>query len=161
MQYAKLTLIFLLFTAFFFTACKNEKSSDSSETANAETPEEAPIHVKSERAAVAIGFWHYKTIAGSDEEKERYKGRWIHVKRDDTFISGLYDQQTNSGTWTFDDPSSTILFKYKDSGESLAYEWKVQGFGTTTIWMGNTPSNPKATQIKMEKVDEGTYPEKK
>ena len=148
----------LLAFSIFFIGCKSDASADKQAAAEAETEKESSTHVKSERAAVAVGFWHYSIVGGPQEERDRYKGRWVHVKRDDTFTSGIYDKETNSGTWTFDDPTSTILLRYAKSDENLAYEWQVKGYGETVIWMGNTPSNPKSTQIKMNKFEPGTYP---
>ena len=149
-----------LIFSLFFVGCKSDASVDkkAAAEAKAEAEKKSATHVKSERAAVGCGFWHYSIVGGPKEEKDRYKGRWINVKRDDTFTSGLYDQQTNSGTWTFDDPTSTILLNYAKPDENLDNEWQVKGFGETTIWMGNTPNNPKATQIKMNKFEPGTYP---
>jgi len=149
----------ILFSGLLLTSCKSDKTADQqAATTSGEEGAPAPQHFKSERAAVLVGFWHYSMIVGDAKDKEKYQNRWIDIKRDDTFTSGLLDKQTNSGTWSFADETETVILHYDKKDEGLAYEWNIQGFGDMVIWKGNTASNPKATQIKMMKQKEPKFP---
>ncbi len=151
----------LLLSALVFTSCKSDKKADqqaASSSSSASTGEAAPQHFKSERAAVLVGFWHYAMVVGDPKDVEKYQNRWIDLRRDDTFTSGIFDKQTNSGTWSFADEAESVILHYDKKDEGLAYEWRIQGYGDMVIWKGNTPSNPKSTQLKMMKQKGVKYP---
>ncbi len=118
-----------------------------------------PVHIKSEKAAVLVGLWHYAVTVGKPEEVSLYDGRWIDLQRDDTFTSGQWLEETNSGTWSYEDEGNYLRLIYNNN-ENLATEWQTQGSGTTVIWKGSTPNNPSAIQIKMEKNLENARPGK-
>lgn len=149
----------LLLTSLFFTSCKSDKAADQQAAVSSESDATAPPHFKSERAAVMVGFWHYAMVVGDAKDKEMYQNRWIDIKRDDTFTSGVFDKETNSGTWTFADDRESVILNYNKKDEGLAYEWKIQGYGDMLIWKGDLAgSNPKSTQIKMMKQKEAKFP---
>lgn len=149
----------LLFSTLLFTSCKSDKKVDQQATNNKEEGAPAPQHFKSERAAVLVGFWHYAMTVGDDKDEKMYQNRWIDIKRDDTFTSGIFDKETNSGTWSFIDERESVILNYDKKDEGLAYEWKIQGYGDMLIWKGDLAgSNPKSTQIKMMKQKGTIYP---
>ena len=158
----KSTITILSLCLCFFWSCQSDTPADSGSEAiedNSNATTDAPTHIKSEKAAIMVGLWHYAIAVGNSEEAEKYTGRWIEIKRDDTFISGLYLNETNSGTWSYDEEKKYIKLNFKED-EGLSTEWETQGFGETVIWKGSTPNNKTGTQIKMVKQFDGARPGK-
>jgi hypothetical protein len=150
--------IWVLITAFIFTSCANENNTNTSEEPQKEekpvTPSE-PGHYKASPEAPLIGMWVIQyALGGPNIEKEElanmYQGRWVNLKADNTFESGKWQEQNNTGTWNYDPDTRIIQFNY-DKTETIANEWRIQGHGDANVWLGNTPNNKLGTQLKVNK----------
>ncbi|MFK8101669.1 MAG: hypothetical protein AB8G15_04065, partial [Saprospiraceae bacterium] len=111
------------------------------------------LHVKASHLSKYLGMWSYAGVVGGEGAKEKFAGRWIQFKGDGTFESGIWEEKNNQGHW-YADPDTKIIKIAYDKGEEIHGEWRVQGGGDTMIWLGNTPNNPKSTQIKMALITE-------
>ncbi|MEL6638274.1 MAG: hypothetical protein AAFW73_20410 [Bacteroidota bacterium] len=132
-----------------------EVAPTTAKTAPAPTKTEVP-HVEASVLAPLIGLWHYQTVAGIKDPKVKddYLGRWIDLKGDQTFTSGIWQEQTNSGKWTYDGESTLINFYY-DQSEVIYDEFQVQGAGMDIVaFLGNTSRTKRGIQIKMVKENE-------
>jgi len=118
------------------------------------------VHVKSSYGAFLVGTWFYGYAFGSENKTEDYKGRWIQFKRDDTFISGIYDQQTNQGTFTYDHENKQMITINYEKEEPIFNQWKIQRGQYACVWKGNTPLNNSGIQIKMEQQNPNDRPKK-
>ncbi|HHS95548.1 MAG TPA: hypothetical protein ENJ45_03080 [Phaeodactylibacter sp.] len=142
------------------SACSTDTTDPNNNSNPKENTEQKTKHIKSSKAAVVLGMWHYAIpIAVNPKDAEKYKGRWIQFNRDDTFTSGIYLDQTNSGTWSFDDALNVVKMKF-DKDEDIETEWAIQGSGEVIIWKGNTEHNKTGMQIKMTKQLDGSRPGK-
>ncbi len=150
----------LIFTALFlFTHCTNENSNNEEadvkvEENNPETSVE-PGHHKASNDSPYVGFWVIEFAIGNpsgnkEELSNEYVGRWHDLKADNTFESGKWQEQNNSGSWSYDDETKIIQLNY-DKAETIGHEWKIQGQGDRMIWIGNTPNNKKGTQLKLNR----------
>ncbi len=155
----KYCLLFISLT--LWVACAPDSSSPTSNAASVTTSVTSPatgpvqtgepVKVDPDILSPHVGIWHYQSIAGIKDAKTRdfYTGRWIDLKGDQTFTSGVWQDQTNSGKWDFDPESQLINFFY-DKNEGLDIQYKLNGpSDEITIFLGNTPKNPKGIQIKM------------
>ena len=98
----------LLLVLILSVACKKEQKTTTTtttttappaKTSDVTTNSDGTVHVKSNHSAFLVGMWQYGFFIGPDSEKEKYKGRWIKFNRDDTFVSGQYEEETNKGTY--------------------------------------------------------------
>ncbi|MFT4668225.1 MAG: hypothetical protein ACI8YQ_003794 [Polaribacter sp.] len=158
----------LSFCLIFFASCKTDTKT-SSDTANSQesvnevkppTPTSADVHVPSAAAAPLIGLWHYQDIVHiRKEEVEKYTGRWINIKRDDTFTSGIYLKENNSGTWSYNEETKIIQLMPKET-EDIQTDWLVNGSGEFLILLGSTDTNKTGMQIRMSLSLDGSKPGK-
>ncbi len=164
----KSLFISLSFCLFFFASCKTDtktptesgttNTTEAVKETNPSTP--AEVHVPSSAAAPLIGLWHYKDIIHiHKEEVAKYTGRWIHIKRDDTFTSGIYLKENNSGTWSYNEETKIIQLNPKEK-EDIATDWLVNGNGEFLLWLGSTETNKSGMQIRMGLSLDGSKPAK-
>jgi hypothetical protein len=146
----------LMLCGLFFFSCKSDTNSNSDNN-SATTNPDGSTHVPSSPSSLMLGLWHFAVVVGDQPVADKYKGRWIDIKRDDTFTSGLYLEENNSGTWSYNPETKIISLKYKND-EGLAPEWETQGGGESIIWKGSTPNNKTGLQIKMVVNLEGKRP---
>ncbi|MFT5802758.1 MAG: hypothetical protein ACI956_002579, partial [Nonlabens sp.] len=93
------------------------------------------------------------------EEVEKYTGRWINIKRDDTFTSGIYLKENNSGTWSYNEETKIIQLMPKET-EDIQTDWLVNGSGEFLILLGSTDTNKTGMQIRMSLSLDGSKPGK-
>lgn len=157
----------LLLSIFLLISCQaDNKSNTASSTKETEAPQNsaAPTqasntHVAASSEARFVGMWHYETIVGNPEKKEDYVGRWIHMKRDNSFTSGLFFDENNSGTWSYNESTKIIKLNFKEP-EEIESEWLVNANGDFIIWIGNANSNMTGLQVKMVRYAEDKRPAK-
>ncbi|MFK7809052.1 MAG: hypothetical protein AB8F74_14710 [Saprospiraceae bacterium] len=161
-----LNLILCLSLCFFF-ACNTDTKSPAAtpEVVEKTTAESAPktepssTHVAPSAEARFVAMWHYETIVGNVELKEAYVGRWINMKRDNSFTSGIYFDEDNSGTWSFNENTKIMTLKF-DKEEEIETEWLVNSNGDFVIWIGNANTNTTGLQIKMARYPQDKLPAK-
>ena len=148
--------LFILTLTLLFAACKNEPSKKQNvQNAKPADSHEGHAHVKASADGPLVGVWEYTFAMGINDKGvgERYADRWIEMKMDNTFESGIGVDQNNKGTWSFDDNTKFIDLNYETKEDGLADQFKVQGIGgLEVIWKGNTPRNPRGLTIKMTKL---------
>lgn len=151
--------IWILLTALIFAYCANENSNSSATQDGAATnaSEEAgtaePGHYEASPDAPLVGLWAIQFALGSKEEDEKataseYQGRWFHLKSNNTFDSGKWQEKNNTGKWNYD-PEAKIIQLHFDNSEQIGVEWKIQGQGEEMVWLGNTPNNQRGIQMKL------------
>ncbi|MEM9820794.1 MAG: hypothetical protein AAF985_06970 [Bacteroidota bacterium] len=163
---------FPLLLLLLLVACKNEPTNQAPATppppppakaAPAQTPaptksstgEDGPVHIKASNVAFLVGLWEYTFALGAENETPKYKGRWIEFKNDDTFISGRYGEETNQGTYQYEDDPKRILTLTYAKKEEIPGQWEIQGQGHNgMVFKGNTPLNPSGLQVRMQQVNQ-------
>ena len=161
--------IYLWMALALFTACQTDNTNTRTSASviptetesnpvdtNAPKPNVEIIHVPASILAPMIGLWQYQTVVGVKDAKTKddYFGRWIDLKGDQTFTSGIWQEQTNAGKWAFDGETKLINFNY-NKAESIFDEFQVQGVGQDVIvFKGNTIRTTRGIQIKMVKDNE-------
>ncbi len=88
--------ILLLSIFGLFVACKSDSTAQSEADGN--KTEGEGTHVKASKTAPIQGMWHHAVSVGNAEKVKLYEGRWIDIKPDETFTSGIWLNQNNSGT---------------------------------------------------------------
>ncbi len=157
--------IWILVTALIFTSCSNE-NSNSSATQDGTTSEDGtgePGHYEASPDAPLVGLWAIKFALGNQEENatspaEEYQGRWFHLKSNNTFDSGKWQEKNNSGKWNYDATNQIIQLHF-DNSEPIGNEWKIQGQGEEMVWLGNTPNNKRGIQMKLLRETKLPQPE--
>ena len=150
-----------MFALLFFACQSDTKQTESNETpvvaavqhddhAGHNHATDAPKHHKASSLSPYIGKWtYYHAIKDTDY----YKGRYIDLKGDGTFTSGVNDKQTNTGSWTLDEEKSYLDFDYADNSVDRDEQWKSQkNTPDVIILIGNAPKNNTGNQIKLERV---------
>ncbi len=164
-HYLMKNLIWFIITTIIFTSCANESNTNTTGESQAEgevvSPSE-PGHYKASPDAPLIGLWVIEfALGGPNIKKEElaneYQGRWVNLKGDNTFESGKWQEQNNTGNWNYDPGTRIIQINY-DKPETIGHEWRIQGHGDANVWLGNTPNNKLGTQLKVNK--ETTLPQK-
>jgi len=148
------------FILLFFAACQTDTPTNSQGTvvppASATSPKKI---VQASALAPLIGSWEAEAALGfkNNDDRENYEGIWFDLNGDQTFAHGQYEQQTHTGTYTFDEESNIIEFVFNPRGQKIANQYRLQGIGfkgtSTLIWLGNTPKNEDGMQIKMVKFN--------
>jgi len=131
--------------AFLFFACQSDtQQTASNETADAHAGHDhddhaghdhgAPKHHKASSLSPYIGKWtYYHAIKDTDY----YKGRYIDLKGDGTFTSGI----------------NYLDLDYADNSVDRDEQWKSQkNTPDVIILIGNAPKNDSGNQIKLERV---------
>ncbi len=116
------------------------------------TNPDGTVHVKGDMTAFLVGLWEvdYAIVGAATKVDSRYKGAWIDMKRDFSFTSGIYDQQTNSGTYKYQsEPVRLLNFTFDKEEKLLPSEAKVQGYAIKLVLLGKTPMEGKNSQIKI------------
>ncbi len=119
---------------------------------NIVTNPDGTVHVKGDMTAFLVGLWEveYALVGSTPKVDNRYKGAWIEMKPDFTFTTGIYDQQTNKGTYKFQsEPTRMLRFSYDKEEKLLPTEAKVQGYAVQLVLSGETPMDGKQSQIKI------------
>lgn len=158
--------LFILLISLLISCQSDTKSNAASSTEETEaaktsaaTNQSSGTHIAASTEARFVGMWHYETIVGNPAKKEDYVGRWINMKRDNSFTSGLYFEENNSGTWSYDENEKIIKLNFKEP-EEIESEWLVNANGDFIIWIGNANSNMTGLQIKMVRYAEDKRPAK-
>lgn len=169
--------ILLLFTLLLLVSCGPEKVKHPAPSANPDahaghdhgagdhaghdhgdgnehivTNPDGTVHVKSDMTAFLVGIWEvqYALVGSSQKIDPRYKGAWIEMKGDFTFTTGIYDQETNKGTYKFQpEPDRLLTFSFDKEEKLLPAEAKIQGYAVQLVLNGNTPMEGKQSQIKI------------
>jgi len=119
---------------------------------NITTNSDGSVHVKGDMTAFLVGLWEveYAIVGSTPKVDARYQGAWIQMNGDFTFTTGIYDQQTNKGTYSFQsEPERLLRFKYEKEEKLLPSEAKVQGYAVQLVLLGETPMEGKQSQIKI------------
>ncbi len=153
-------ILWILLIAFLFTNCGNETNNTGSQesqenqptTSQSETPSE-PGHYTASPDAPYVGLWVIQFALGSGAESKEelaaeFEGRWFNLKRDNTFTSGKWQESNNAGKWSYDASTKFILLEFQQP-DGFNPQWRIQGQGDRMVWLGNTPSNQKGTQLKL------------
>ncbi len=144
----------LLLVLILSIACKKDQKNTAATTENSNitTNPDGTVHVKSSHSAFLVGMWKYGFFMGPDNEKDKYKGRWIKFNRDDTFVSGQYGETTNKGTYVYEHmPNNELTINYEKE-ESIYNQWAVQNGSAATLFKGKTKLNPSKITIKMDPI---------
>ena len=155
--------ILIALSTLILSSCANDQSNTTEAVQEPQKEETTitgsePGHYTASKDAPYVGLWVVEFALGtaSADKKELAKefvGRWLNLKADNTFKSGKWQEQNNSGTWSFDAENKIIQINYSKE-ESISYEWKIQGQGDRMIWLGNTPNNKKGTQLSLNRESE-------
>ena len=119
---------------------------------NIVTNPDGSVHVKGDPSAFLVGLWEveYALIGATPKVDARYKGAWIEMNGDFTFTTGIYDQQTNQGTYKFQtEPERTINFSFQKDEKIMPSKAKVQGYAVQLVFVGETPMDNKQSHIKI------------
>ncbi len=159
--------IFLMVSLLFLIGCGSDKVKNPApsanpdahaghdhgqENANIVTNADGTVHVKGDKTAFLVGIWEveYALIGATPKVDARYKGAWIEMNPDFTFTTGIYDQQTNQGTYSFEaEPNRMLRFAYDKEEKLLPSEAKVRGQAVQLVLLGETPMDGKQSQIKI------------
>ncbi|MEO1518602.1 MAG: hypothetical protein AAFV95_26550 [Bacteroidota bacterium] len=124
-----------------------------SETDNA-TVSVSPTHVKASDIAPFIGLWSFTKPMCREEIRNRYyRGRWIQFSGDGTFTFGRYQDQTNSGRFSYAGDKKIMSLDFADDSDT-DIDWKVMQGVDIMIWLGNAAVNTTGDQIQLKKVKE-------
>ena len=135
------------------TASNGDKPPQSSNdiTKNAD----GTVHVKASNIAPFMGLWSYSLGKSNDINREKdYVGRWIEFSKDQTFKSGRWQEQNNSGTFTYDGDNQILSLDYKNNEEDRDIDWGIKLGGDVMIWLGNANANNNGDQIRMKLAQE-------
>lgn len=128
---------------------------------NVTTNADGTVHVKGDRTAFLVGLWEfqYVLVGATPRPDKRFMGRWIDMKGDFTFTSGQYDQQTNSGTYSYTDQGNpTIVLNPEKQEEGLLPNSAEVKYSGGMVWIGEVPAEGKLAQYKLSQT--GTKPTK-
>lgn len=152
---------FILVLGLMVCSCKPDATSNSTDnsspketTANSTASDDQPKHVKASDIAPFIGLWEYTVIISDDlARKKDYEGRWIQFGADQTFTSGKWADQSNSGNFDYDNNSKIIKLYYKNQKDATN-DWKTKIDGDVMIFMGNGDINETGDQIRLARTTE-------
>ncbi len=116
------------------------------------TNPDGTVHVKGDITAFLVGLWEieYALIGATPKIDARYKGAWVDMKGDFSFTTGIYDKETNKGTYKYQaEPERVLSFSFEKEEKILPTKAKVQGEGMQMVLLGETPMAGKQSQIKM------------
>lgn len=157
-----LRLLLLCAIAITFSFCTGEKSNSETATANNATAA-APANKASANNATPVKqnfeasheapfckLWVVQA-ALSVQNPQDYKGLWFDLKKDGTFESGKYQEQTNFGHWSIEKETNILKLLYNTT-DIIPANWKIQGSGGggRILWKGNVPGNPGGGQVMLE-----------
>jgi len=158
--------IFLLFAVVFLISCGNDTTKhpapsaspdshaghDHSSSENVVTQADGTVHVKGDPSAFLVGLWEieYALVGSTPKADIRYKGAWIDMQADFSFTCGVYDEQTNTGTYTFtSEPVKTVEFSFEKPEKLLPKKVEVKGQAVSLVLIGKTPPDGKNSQLKI------------
>ncbi|MEM1319855.1 MAG: hypothetical protein AAGG75_06330 [Bacteroidota bacterium] len=156
-----LLLCCLLLTACQDNSADNNNSNNNSSTTTADNgtaadaaADRAPKHISASALAPFIGLWSYSMPVSNDVARTKdYEGRWIEFSGDQTFKSGKWQEQTNTGTFEYDENTNILLIRYKNQKDATM-DWKIKLGIDVMIWLGNANINTSGDQIRMQKIPE-------
>ena len=152
-----LVVLFLL-QVLLVVACKPD-------TPQAHAPVQAPQAVApaanspdAEPAASANGhdvtflthqLWHYTGAIGPKElGPEPFKGEWIDLDPNGTFVAGKGKDETHRGTWAYNEEEHLLGLRPSD-GAFKPSEWKVMLNNQYMVWVGTQAFGNQSTQIRL------------
>ena len=152
-----LRFFFCTMLLFSLVACTDSTNSNSSSDNNGGgAAANDGTHVSASDIAPFIGLWSYSVAVSNDIiRQESYEGRWIALDGDMNFTSGIWGDQTNKGTYSYNKNSQIISLDYADDSKDADMDWGIQhGGGEVMIWKGNSGRNTAGDQIRMQMVQE-------
>ena len=101
---------------------------------------------------------HYKNVIGSggNNNDDSYKNKWVDLKDDGTYATGVNDKTSYEGIWMYDHPS-TMLTLIPNPDDQKNSQWKVMFNEKVLVWVGTSRYGDNALQIRFIR-SEG-YPE--
>lgn len=112
--------------------CKTETESSDQQEPSAEITTDSPSTSKGNPNLVANMpyafltdemFHHRITIVSGKPDEETNKGHWMDLHENGTYDYGVWDKQTYSGHWKYDDNSK--LLEFRPSGNEKTTEWRI------------------------------------
>ena len=101
-------------------------------------------------------YWEmFAYLRMSLEETERRKlfdanrGRWFDFKKDGTYVSGMWEEETGKGRWYYDPMVPSIYLDHDDRRDE-EFTVKMNSDGTVMIWVGTKTFEETGVQVKME-----------
>ncbi len=156
----------ICFTLICFFSCQTEqantKTSSSAVQENQTTKASAPTAdlPKNQKASastaanLSMGYWHMGGAVNTTEGDFKYEGCWFKFNKEQTFVYGKDETDVSSGTWIFDENTEYITLKGEPSKPGyFLNEFKCRQIGDIILLTGNTPNNPRGTQIKLVRKD--------
>jgi len=169
MQIIRFSILLLISLGLCLTACQNEDaqnntsntastSSSSTSSSTGGNPQENSTHHKASADAPLIGLWEYGVSIHPSKPKfkKENEGRWIRFNTDNTFTSGKYQDQNNTGTWVYKPNAQIIQLNFEDNSINDDLDWQIQMSSSQDqmIWKGNADYNTSGAQIKMVRTEE-------
>lgn len=149
-----------------------EETLTSVDTAKGTTPDlsvpatnmEPVAEAKADPTAPLQGMWEVNfAMTMEDDPKtsgKKVQGKWIYLKPEGIFTSGVYEKQTNNGTWKYDPDMDIISLNYEKPGDKST-TWKVQLGRDIIVWLGQTPENKSGSQIRLKRTKDNQLPVRK
>jgi hypothetical protein len=149
-----------------------EETLTSVDTAAGTTPDlsvpatnmEPVAEAKADPTAPLQGLWEVNfAMTMEDDPKtsgKKVQGKWIYLKPEGIFTSGVYEKQTNNGTWKYDPDNDIIALNYEKPGDKST-TWKVQLGRDIIIWLGQTAENKSGSQIRLKRTPNNQLPVRK
>ncbi len=152
-------LFSVVLISLLLTACNDETSSTNGQHvepgSDVVTHPDGTVHVKASDIAPFIGLWNYSLGMSSDlDRKQDYVGRWIEFAKDQSFKSGRWQKQLNTGRFSYDAKTQILSLDFKDNSEDRDIDWGIKLDNNVMIWLGNANDNNNGDQIRMQRVAE-------
>ncbi|NOT37680.1 MAG: hypothetical protein HOP11_09925 [Saprospiraceae bacterium] len=92
-------------------------------------------------------FYFALSISEATPKDNLYKGRWLDIKEDGSYIQGEYENQTDEGKYLYNTESKTIEFR--SINKDTSSEWNVKVDPTAMVLIGTATYNNNPWQIKL------------
>lgn len=151
MQLRTLALLIIFATATTcFNACKSDNTTQESTEASDVNPNLAAN--MSWTFLTHKVFHNRRTVnAAGPSEQSPNAGHWIDFNENGTYTYGIWDEQTYSGTWSYDD--DTKLLDLVPSNNTKPSQWKVMHKDDNLILVGTSRHNDNAIQQQWVRRD--------
>jgi hypothetical protein len=120
--------VFLIAAAFVLGSlgCENDPKNPGSTTdpvKNNPSNQNPPKEITGRMKYVVGQIWWYEAyVSDNTEYCKDQRGKWFQFNADGSFVYGKYQDQIDSGTWSYDEPKETLYLSNPGGSETL--EWK-------------------------------------
>ncbi len=142
---------------FFLSGCKQDPATDGGQAVknkvqpigSISAPFTQPLVWETEVLTTETWVAEFYLDFDDPVTSKKNKGRWYQFDINGTFVSGQWQEQNASGSWTYDTVTKHMIVDSTNDAEDGEWRLQIARTGDEMVWIGTPTYNKNDRQVKM------------